>query len=665
MSFLFPTFLFALISLAIPIIIHLFNLRRPKKVLFSNLELLKEVEQQTTKKLKVRSWLILLSRMLFLAFLVLVFSQPIIRSNDSVKRSPKPVYSIYIDNSLSMSLPYDAELTLFQGALKELDKLISVLPRNSKIQILNNSFGAGSMIFHGKEQARERLTEMNLSRQFRSKNEIYERQLNALKRHSETDKTVIWLSDFQKSFFTSQSKLEIDTNVQNYLIPISGIPTSNVFVDSVHLNSPFIRNGEIQTLEIWLKNSGSEDRSNIALKMQSKNEQISTQNVDLLAGETKKIDLSFVLKEAGLHQLELNINDNMVSFDNDFTFVLNVGEKIYVKEITDNATSPLAKIYGNEAVFNFNSYSSDNINYAALDGANLIILNEVKKMSNALKSKLTEFMKEGGSVVVIPDAKNTTLLDQLGITAQAKSDSNKARVVVPKMDNPFFKGVMAKYVEKANMPFARPVLNLRNSKTSVLKLNNGLDYLSQVESGNGTMFIFSSPFSEGYSNIYKHSLIVPLCYRLAMLTSESNLNISYRIGEENVKVKYVSTNKESVLSMHQKEQKFIPGQRRSSGYTLLSVPNEDLEKGFYQIMDQDTSISTMAFNYPKTESLIDFASLQEIQEEHPQIKVIKQEGEINFSDTFSEQNIGVALWKYCLILSLVFLAVEIFLIRLL
>jgi len=47
MQFLYPSFLWALLALAIPIIIHLFYFRRFKKVFFTNVKFLKEVKEET------------------------------------------------------------------------------------------------------------------------------------------------------------------------------------------------------------------------------------------------------------------------------------------------------------------------------------------------------------------------------------------------------------------------------------------------------------------------------------------------------------------------------------------------------------------------------------------------------------------------------------------
>jgi hypothetical protein len=92
MKFLYPTFLIALLVLALPIIIHFFNFKRYKTVYFSNVGFLKHIQQETRKKSQLKHLLILLSRILALAALVLAFSRPYIplsgaASNHPAKRS--------------------------------------------------------------------------------------------------------------------------------------------------------------------------------------------------------------------------------------------------------------------------------------------------------------------------------------------------------------------------------------------------------------------------------------------------------------------------------------------------------------------------------------------------------------------------------------------------
>ena len=69
MSFVYPSFLWALLALAIPILIHLFHFRRFKTVYFTNVKFLKQLQEESSSQRKIRNLLVLLMRCLAVAFL--------------------------------------------------------------------------------------------------------------------------------------------------------------------------------------------------------------------------------------------------------------------------------------------------------------------------------------------------------------------------------------------------------------------------------------------------------------------------------------------------------------------------------------------------------------------------------------------------------------------
>ena len=103
MVFAQPLFLIALTALAIPIIIHLFNFRKYKKVYFTNVKFIAEIKQETKKRSQLKHLLILFARLLAIACLVMVFVQPYLPSSIRQKKlKGSQAVSIYIDNSFSM-----------------------------------------------------------------------------------------------------------------------------------------------------------------------------------------------------------------------------------------------------------------------------------------------------------------------------------------------------------------------------------------------------------------------------------------------------------------------------------------------------------------------------------------------------------------------------------
>jgi hypothetical protein len=103
MSFANPVMLWGFLALVIPIIIHLFNFRKTKRLVFSSTRFLKEVKVATNKRRNIKEWLILLSRLFFISFLVLAFAEPY-RDGQSADAGGEVI--LFLDNSLSMEGEY-------------------------------------------------------------------------------------------------------------------------------------------------------------------------------------------------------------------------------------------------------------------------------------------------------------------------------------------------------------------------------------------------------------------------------------------------------------------------------------------------------------------------------------------------------------------------------
>jgi uncharacterized membrane protein len=140
MNFIFPGFLFALLAVVVPIIIHLFNLRKFKKVYFSNVQFLKALQQQTSSSQQLKERLILAARVLFITFLVLAFAKPYIPAkNQSSTAFQNHVVSIYVDNSYSMGT-VNKEGTLLDEAKRRAKEIVSTYSFADKFQLISNDF---------------------------------------------------------------------------------------------------------------------------------------------------------------------------------------------------------------------------------------------------------------------------------------------------------------------------------------------------------------------------------------------------------------------------------------------------------------------------------------------------------------------------------------------
>ena len=151
MVFSFPTILWGLLALAIPIIIHLFAFRRIRKIYFSNIDFIRNVKEDETTRNRLKYLLILASRILLLLFLILAFAQPNFNKKEEVINGSV----IYIDNSYSMSQEISPGVTQLDETVTIVADYINQQPLDHEFILLTNEFDGSSNSEKSKEEILE------------------------------------------------------------------------------------------------------------------------------------------------------------------------------------------------------------------------------------------------------------------------------------------------------------------------------------------------------------------------------------------------------------------------------------------------------------------------------------------------------------------------------
>ena len=133
MQFKHPEILYFLFLLLIPILVHLFQLRRFKKEYFTNVQFLKELSLQTRKSSQIKKWILLATRLLILTALIFAFAQPFFEAKDT-KAATNETY-IVVDNSFSMQAQ-GQKGPLFKRVLEDLQQH---LDENQNFSIITSS----------------------------------------------------------------------------------------------------------------------------------------------------------------------------------------------------------------------------------------------------------------------------------------------------------------------------------------------------------------------------------------------------------------------------------------------------------------------------------------------------------------------------------------------
>lgn len=666
MKFLFPEFLYGLFTLAIPIIIHLFNFRKSKKIYFSNTKFLFDIKKSTSQKLKIKHYLILFSRMLFLMFLVFAFAQPYLPSEDK-NPQVESVY-IYLDNSSSMSNRVDGTMTSLNLGMDYVHKILGLYPTNTSYKFLTNEFAPFSNTLKSKDEVEELLTELRMSNISRTLPEAYTRLKSHTLRESEKSKDIFIISDFQKSTIGNFEQLNIDSADQLFVSPISFDATKNIFIDSIYLSNPFLVANEKNQLNIVLKNTGYEDEVDLPIKLFINEIQSSSSLVSIAAGQSKDLTFEIGYNLEKVNRCRINFEDYPVTFDNDFYFVLKLDNKINIMEIrNDDSMSRIEQVYGNAGLFNYSSQIASSTDYSLIRQFDLVIVNGLQNIDNSLSLELNNYVDQGGSLFLIP-GENPDLISYRNLLPSvrpAENDTSRVDISMPDLSNPFYESIFEGANEKIDMPDALPVLSWRGQQMDLLKFRNNLNFLSGFKK-QGTVFILATPLEDEFTNFHRHALYVPVMYRMAALSKRSFEKQYYSINEPTINLKLDSLNKQDVFKITDEELELIPNQRISANELVLEISKNSINPGFYELKLEEKTKAVLAFNLDKAESYLEQMTFDEINNDlsmHDNVKIFDTNDADNFLKEVKKNKFGVPLWKYAIIVSLLFLMVEVLLIR--
>ena len=661
MSFLYPSFLWALLALAIPIIIHLFNFRKTTQVLFSNNRFLKEVKEATTAKRRLKHYLILFSRLLFLFFLILTFCQPIIPAAEQLGNGRN--ITLYLDNSQSMSAQTEEESRGLEVGVSFARSIVDLFPQDTRYKLITNDFSPTSNTYKSKLEVLDLLTQVRLSPVSRTQKEIVDRisQTSSTKRQE-----IFWISDFQKSTFGQV--VAWDTISRLHLVPIQFSTQSNVFVDTAHLENPFAAGGGKNVLHVKVRNDGDKDAERLNLKLMINNTQAATTAVNIPAKGTAETSFDLSTTLSGLNEGKLTFNDFPVAFDNEFYMALNFTDKIRVLEIrSSEPRTVIEKVFGNQEIFDFSSYSVNNFNYSLLQRADLVVVNGLNTIDVPLAGALRSYLADLGTVLFFPggkpDVANLRALLHLPLN-NVPDNPIQQELDKPDFSNPFFENVFEERSISIAMPRATRVMDWGNDRSAILRFKNDQPFLSRFDEG-GKLYVVATPLIQGQTDFFNHALFVPVMYRIAASSVRNESKLYYTLQESFIQLRADSAEGEEPMRWVGEEE-IVPAQRKLNQPVIFDLPKFSITKGFYKIVANRDTISLLAFNLDKEESLLDQYTGEDVKTllgNGDHITIFKVGSAQAFSNEIKERYLGTPLWKYALLLALFFLLVEILLIR--
>lgn len=669
MQLLFPGFLFGLAASVIPVIIHLLQLRRPQRIRFTNTEFIRQLELTVARQRRIKQWLVLLTRVLALVFLVLAFCQPFIPARKYNVAGATNQVQVLVDTSPSMQAITGAGESLLRTAVSE-------------AQDLGRAYGTQQQF--GLLQPR-RNSLMGAAYQAQLQELIPNGRAIGLQKGLASDAvasqtgagTLYVFSDFQRNQVSANLFRTLAPRQEVVLVPIVGRRVGNVFVDSVWVDDAFVRVRTNVGLHVRLRNGGQVATTDCPVKVFLGRQQVASFRVSVAAGQVNTAVVQVQVADKTLAQGRVVTEDAPVVFDNTYYFTLQPADRIRVVEL---GAEPIAqRLYSNEPVFNYSFNSAATINYGLLRAANLVLVREVPQLTVGLQQALQEVVKRGGTVVIVPSADKKSqasyqaLFRGMGVGNpqwEAVGAAPELReVAMPSGRESFFRDVFGTQQRQVTMPRAAPVLRWARTGEDILKFRDGESYLAGFRTGAGRVYVFAAPFEARYSDFTSHALFVPVMYRLAMLSYRNDQLPAYRLTQPAIMLSVPEggrTADEAGYRLVKDSLTLIPGQRLQGAELRLEVPAGLAEPGFYQLRQQDRVVTTLAFNQDKRESELAAYSAADLRQlvgtNHPNVRVLEG-GVGNAVARDRAAQTGQPLWRYCVGAALICLLAEVLLLR--
>ncbi len=635
MQFKHPEILYFLFVLVIPILVHLFQLRRFKTEYFTNVRILKELSIQTRKSSKIKKWLLLVTRLLLLTALIIAFAQPFFKAKDSKNKSNE-MY-IVLDNSYSMQ----AKGKKGELLKRMVQELLENTPENQTFSLITNNETYWNTDIKSIQKEVQNINYSALPFQLESA------MAKIKSRKSTNNKDVIIISD--AIGLKSKQLKSIDENFNTYFINPEAEQKNNIAIDSVYMSQTL---NDFYQIGVNLKSYGEQDNA-IPIGLYNNNKLVAKTLVKFEKSET---EINFTIPKKDFNGY-VSINDASLKYDNTYYFSITKPEKTNVISIGKTDKSAFLNRIYTPIEFNYSNSTIETLDYNTLEKQDAIILNELENLPQALVTNLKSFVEKGCNLVFIPssESKITDTNQFLGTFGQIQLGSNQnANKLITKIafQHPLFQSVFEKKIDNFQYPNTKHNFELKTTNPAILSYEDQSCFLSSIPNQVSNVYVFAAPINKMNSNFQNSPLIVPIFYNMSQNGQKTGVN-ALTIGENQPFLVATNLSKDEILEVKNDNEKFIPTQQILINKVKLQFNDYPIFAGNFGIYKKDEIVRNISFNYNRSESNLEQSQSQLLTD----YKVVKSI-ETVFNSLLSDRS-NDEIWKIFVILALLFLFLEV------
>ena len=684
MTFLQPGILWGLLALAVPIIVHFFNLQRPKKVLFSNVAFVKEVKKTVVRRVRFKQWLLLLLRLLAITGLVLAFANPVWLSENTQLMQGNRSVALVLDNSYSMTAG-NGKGAYFQQARTLARNILEAYSSQDEFLLMTTDDLNLNASFTDKEDAKELIPPLAIRQNIRSHQEILEFSDAIFSRASNTLQELYFISDFQQSTVMTDSldvQLEDTSRLIKY-IPLATREQQNVYIASHQVLSQIMEKGKPIQMSMRLVNDSKQPLNDLNLRVMLDGKPLNIATQQLEAEASEEVKVSFTPVRSGWQSGYIHLDGESIEFDNDRYFSLYVPEQEKILIVEAQASPNMRILYENL----FNQFDASFLPFRNLASADLneyrsVILQGVNEVSTGLAEKLESFLNQGGSLMFFPGSQLNVesvnrLYRNLGVgTFGAKTSLQEGKEAnLIELDHPVFEGVFTgsranREVDAPRVFAYHPLeLNNRSIQSKIISIDPQHPILLESRIGQGLLYTFTLFPGDSWSDLHVKTLFAPLMFRTTQIMNQTQQSTSQLdIGGGGTRLIRTSDVSPILLKDEEGQEVGIPERYNRGGTAILNFEKMDqIEEGNYQLYQQDSLLEHLSFNIPDQESQLGYLTAQNLENQLNlaglgEIQVMRPDPDTVTQQIQTEKE-GIPFWKYFILLAIIALLTEIALLK--
>lgn len=599
-------------------------------MLFSNLAFVRQVNQVVVQRLKLKQWLLLATRLLAFLAIICAFAQPFWGDSTSLAQAEDKSVLIILDNSSSM-MARDDKGIYFQQALALTQTLLDEANPNDEYQLVTTGRFKPTAIFQSAKLVKQQLAKLTIQDQNRSLGRMLDGLDEAFREARNRRQLIYLISDFQFSTLLrdSISTLKLGSDKQVVCLPVGGSRQKNCFISRLELKNLTLERGRPVSMFISCTNEGETDAENQSLKLSLDGEVVALSSLNIPANQTQTVELTFTPKSNGWLKGSAEIDDMENPFDNIRYFSLHIPEKRKLLIVEGKEPTQYLKLITQNILENFTvkTIPASGLSLESLEQYDALVLADMPDFSAGLQERIRQFVQQGGGLVVFPGA-NAVLDDytalyrklELGTWTPPFSHSPPMACKNPDLSLALYRDLFL--TAKANADFDGPLITKKfgyqptatSIQQTALTAADGSPVLVEQRLGEGRVFTYTLFPSLAWSDFPLKSSFVPLVIKTIGLAATPVVPpLYYSLAKaEPVAVQTDQTGL-ARLVLAEPRTEVVPPQQAESGYLRLIPEPALLRPGVWEVQQNDSTISAVAFNLAEAESSLIPASRSQLQ----------------------------------------------------